>query len=828
MTTMDGKPLGDSSTKGDGSPRQRQSMRCHKSNDMMEPNRLCNRCSRALTASKKLWQPRPSTCSDPDWTGDPFFHSKNVKQMLSESVVAAACHLCTHVSLDDNFSRAGDDQRVMVACSRSMTVNDGHGRDIPIVSFSAVSCEEWDEEWASLPDPVKDEEPPGDSTTTPLATFKLERTDGIGSGGAKSLLPQTLPDGSMFALPSSTDSPEAFELVRHWLHDCLKNHPECERYKKKPMKTVFDIGVPGFDRLPTRLVDIGWVGLFGERKDLRPHLWIPNSTIYTPTTYPYVTLSHSWALTGNSIRLTTENAEDWEYGENPGEGGIPMEGLAQTFIDAMRITRELGYQYIWIDSLCIMQDSPEDWEREAQTMADVYGNSVLTIFASGMGVEGGQGASSDTCFSVRNLLELYAPIIMSPSLDDAMLDGVPTEANANTTNPDVRASFYAIREKYETSVDAMLWGAQHKNPLLSRGWIVQERLLSPRTIYYGANELYWECRVHAVSESCPFGTPLMKDVSDSQSIWTANAKSVYQILKSPFPSSVVDTDTNMVNNDDSEDNTEYAQHLLELAACWTTLLTYYTATDLTYPSDRLIALAGMVTAIAETKGWSYIHGSWRELWPFDLLWGFSSVLNVELFNPGWYPADSEERRREGDDMAEKLLVKGQSHPESQASTNLGLPSWSWAATEAPKDFWFGSSGPPTWKCHVEVFGGTADGAEERGVLALKTYTRNLQDMPPIDLTLMWDDDESLYLKEEVCCLLVLDHFARGGRRALQVGLMVVQVQMAENAPLHEDAEETATVKGTRLYCRRVGKWENTWGPLTIDRSKDEETVVYLC
>ena len=171
-------------------------------------------------------------------------------------------------------------------------------------------------------------------------------------------------------------------------------------------------------------------------------------------------------------------------------------------------------------------------------MADVYGNSVLTIFASGMGMEGVQGAISDTCFSVRNPLEVYAPIVMSPSSDGAMQGSMERQGEENAY-VDGRASFYAIRDKYKPSVDEMLWGAQQKNPLLGRGWIVQERLLSPRIIYYGADELCWECRLHAVSESCPFGTALnrARDAEDSRSIWTVNAKSMYQILKSPFPAS---------------------------------------------------------------------------------------------------------------------------------------------------------------------------------------------------------------------------------------------------------------------------------------------------
>lgn len=689
----------------------------------------------------------------------------------------------------------------------------GDGRDIPIISFSATSCDEWDDNWTSLPDPAKDGEPEGNSSETiPLATFKLERTDGSG-GGLKSLLPQRLPDGAKFVLPCSTDSPEAYGLVRYWLDDCLDNHPGCKESSAS------------FQGLPTRLVDVGLQDEFD--KPLRPRIFLPDSTTQTPATIPYLTLSHSWALTGSSLRLTTKTIDDWQRPE-----GIPIDGLARTFLDAMRITQKLGYRYIWVDSLCIMQDSSEDWNREAQTMAAVYGNSLLTIFASGMGLEGGQGTTADTAFSVRsNPLEVYAPIIKSPvsSSDERTRGSGGTESNeenANTT--DRGASFYAIREQYQPSVDEMLWGAQQKNPLLSRGWIVQERLLSPRIIYYGADELYWECRLHAVSESCPFGTALKsKDTEDSQSIWTANAKSVYQDLvqnPSSFATSSMKTE---------HGGTDQEGHLLELSASWTTLLSYYTSTSLTYPSDRLIALAGMVTAISSTKKWTYTFGgSWRELWPFDLLWGFSSVLNTEMFNTGWSSSATDSNKRRQHRLAlEKKLLARKSCPESQPSTKLGLPPWSWAATEAPKDFWFHSSAQlPDWKCEVDFFGG-----QEGGILALRTYRRQLENMLPIDLVLMWDDDDFFYLKEEVCCLLVLDHLARGGKRALQVGLMVVKVEMAENEDPDASLGEITTTSGEgrrhgqgRVYCRRVGKWENTWGPLAVDRSVDEQTVVCLC
>lgn len=64
--------------------------------------------------------------------------------------------------------------------------------------------------------------------------------------------------------------------------------------------------------------------------------------------------------------------------------GIKVKRLPRSFQDAIRITQALGVQYIWIDSLCIIQDSPEmvDWRKEAPRMAEVYGNSYCNIAAS--------------------------------------------------------------------------------------------------------------------------------------------------------------------------------------------------------------------------------------------------------------------------------------------------------------------------------------------------------------------------------------------------------------------------------------------------------------
>jgi hypothetical protein len=115
--------------------------------------------------------------------------------------------------------------------------------------------------------------------------------------------------------------------------------------------------------LPTRVIDLG-----------------PSNESRAPFIYRsrgeharYVTLSHRWA--GNSVVKTTkENL--WLH-----ERRLPLQDLSSTFREAIEVCRKLCVRYVWIDSLCIIQNSREDWEKESSKMGDYYWNSPLTITA---------------------------------------------------------------------------------------------------------------------------------------------------------------------------------------------------------------------------------------------------------------------------------------------------------------------------------------------------------------------------------------------------------------------------------------------------------------
>ncbi|KAJ0422072.1 heterokaryon incompatibility protein-domain-containing protein [Aspergillus carlsbadensis] len=141
-------------------------------------------------------------------------------------------------------------------------------------------------------------------------------------------------------------SPSGIGGIRTWLQYCEKHHPQCR--------------VPPAAVLPTRVID---VGPQGSRSQL-PKLILTNGAKGS-----WVALSHCWGKV-HLLTTTTENVESMREG---------IANLPPTFQDAVYLTRELGLRYLWIDSLCILQDSKEDWMQESAMMGRIYQDSYLSV-----------------------------------------------------------------------------------------------------------------------------------------------------------------------------------------------------------------------------------------------------------------------------------------------------------------------------------------------------------------------------------------------------------------------------------------------------------------
>jgi Heterokaryon incompatibility protein (HET) len=87
----------------------------------------------------------------------------------------------------------------------------------------------------------------------------------------------------------------------------------------------------------------------------------------------YVALSYCWGR-GEVFKTTSA-----EYGARL--DGFEAGMLPQTIQDAVSIARRFGFEYIWIDALCIIQGDVEDWAHESSRMSRVYGNASLTLCA---------------------------------------------------------------------------------------------------------------------------------------------------------------------------------------------------------------------------------------------------------------------------------------------------------------------------------------------------------------------------------------------------------------------------------------------------------------
>jgi len=208
-------------------------------------------------------------------------------------------------------------------------------------------------------------------------------------------------------------------IARAWLSSCMSEHDICQH----------DIEKGRSSKLPTRLVYITHNGT------ALTACLCETATLPTCNDHRYLTLSHCWG-TKKFLTLTYQNYKEFTE-------AIPISDadFNQTFRDAFQVTFDLGYHYIWIDSLCIIQDpnSTTDWENECPHIGDYYTNSDCNISAS---------ASTGTkgLFGKRDL-ETYAP------------PKVPGNES------------YLLFDVYKHLAEL------RNAPVLRRGWVMQENAL---------------------------------------------------------------------------------------------------------------------------------------------------------------------------------------------------------------------------------------------------------------------------------------------------------------------------------------------------------------
>lgn len=268
--------------------------------------------------------------------------------------------------------------------------------------------------------------------------------------------------------------------------------------------------------------------------------------IQAGTALPYMTLSYRWGA-HPKILLKSSSLESFKSENSIGQ--LPL-----TFRDAIGVVRHFGIRYLWIDSLCIIQDSVPDWKAEAPMMRYVYGNSTCNLAAT---------ASYDPdegLFRERDSAEM-----------------VPHVVESTLTNGSLRKHLIVTVGYWSSRI---VDGGLH-----SRGWVFQECFLAPRVMYFTKDQLMWECTETHGCEAFPDGVQLTLSTKlDVEKAFENNVAKFVNFDLGPYPQSGV----------------------------WMFLVNKYTSTKLTRPDDRLYAFSGIAKLFQEITGYKYLAGLWQE------------------------------------------------------------------------------------------------------------------------------------------------------------------------------------------------------------------------
>ncbi|KAF5013313.1 hypothetical protein FDECE_663 [Fusarium decemcellulare] len=355
-------------------------------------------------------------------------------------------------------------------------------------------------------------------------------------------------------------------MARNWFLECEGSHPNCW-----PNETPV---------MPTRVVDIG-THTNSSYDELR--------LVHTNgMREKYAALSHCW---GGIIEPVLE--ADTLI---PFQDSIPYSSLAANFRDAITITRNLGIRYIWIDSLCIIQDSRSDWEEESKRMGSIYRDAAVTICAA---------ASKG---SKVGMLKKRPPIPGPKAVKLKIFSDPRNDATISVSKRD---------ELSDETLWHLSWSSAF-SPLSTRAWTLQEAALSPKALSYGVHGIYWQC---------PREFYASNGLTSGINLFPIRPTTINSILHSRtrLPSAAGIPDRSTLLDD------YYA------------IISSYSARRLTVASDKLPAISAIAMALSEslTVGDSvatYLAGLWDIDILFGLLWysEFGYAPRVPVYRaPSW-------------------------------------------------------------------------------------------------------------------------------------------------------------------------------------------------
>lgn len=294
----------------------------------------------------------------------------------------------------------------------------------------------------------------------------------------------------------------------------------------------------------------------------------------------YVCLSYCWgdSKSPNQIGRTT-SANLSEHLQ-----AISFNSLPKTIIDALHLCYELGFRYLWVDRLCIIQDDKEDWRKEASQMCDIYSRSALTI-------------SVPLCIqsSQSFLAKRRNPRLIERKGSFATIDYIDTESNSNGALCVITGLLSRSQASWflEDNWDYFaISDSHHANRWITRGWTFQEWMLSPRVLHIDTATL-WDCFEGYANE--------------------LNRR----YMEKPIV---------------TRDPRDLGRHV-----SWDSIVEEYSSRQTTYEEDKLPALDGLATRYHQSTGYTYLAGLWLEQMPRSLLWQryYEATTSVNRTVPSW-------------------------------------------------------------------------------------------------------------------------------------------------------------------------------------------------
>ncbi|KAK8249310.1 heterokaryon incompatibility protein-domain-containing protein [Phyllosticta capitalensis] len=337
--------------------------------------------------------------------------------------------------------------------------------------------------------------------------------------------------------------------ARNRIKDCYRQHEGCVAQAEGSLT-------------PTRLIDVnpGGMGL-----DVR---LLESTTIPSGTTREYAALSYCWGSYKPAC-ITTPRTKERNLRR------ISWDLLPRTFRDAVIFTRGLGLKYLWIDSICIIQEDENDWRKEAGEMFDVYKGSKITL---------GALFGNDSTAGLRNLdtaTKQQARHVMTLRIGK---DEWPVF---------IRRHHYLYESKDED--DWLSYADENiRVPLLARAWTYQERILPPRVLLFAENEVIYQC---TVTTQCECGSA---------------TKAWYNVFNCDKRRIILATQSSPVNRVKGE--------ILLMQETWRWVAKTYSPLNVTNPGDRLVALSAVAEQFQRVRPEAdYLAGLWSDSLIEDLL-----------------------------------------------------------------------------------------------------------------------------------------------------------------------------------------------------------------